>query len=401
MQRLRRLALAAVAVTLVLTLVACGGSDDDEGATQPASTSPATTTGDSVVAESKANIEALYAGQAFVEPPAESPPPQRGKKIWQINVGLVLPGAALVADVTKEAAKEMGWDLTIYDAKLSVDKMQDGIQQAIAARADGILLYAIDCAPVQAALKQAKAANIPTVAVESLDCDEFEESPGPALFTEKVKYNVGDFRDWVAGLGKSQADWIIAQSEGKAKAIVFSQTDLQIAVGIYQAFRDRFAKCTTCETVEVIEFTSADMGPKLQQKAEQALVSHPDATAVAVTYDEIITAGVGSAILASGRNDELDVVAGGGFESNAALVRENRGQDAGFSTATSVLPWEAWALVDTMNRTLAGEPAENSGIGIAFFDREHNLGTSGPTPSPTPIDFAASYKKAWAAAEGS
>src|SRR5207244_3512101 len=71
----------------------------------------------------------------------------------------------------------------------------DGIRQAIAAKADGIILWAVDCAPVKAPLQDAKKAGIPVVGWEAIDCDQTIDKAGqvkasgqPGLFSATITY---------------------------------------------------------------------------------------------------------------------------------------------------------------------------------------------------------------------
>jgi ribose transport system substrate-binding protein len=390
-----RLVMLGLASALVLALAACGGDDNNDSSTQAATTGGASTSGASsdVVAEAKQKVEAFFAGENFKEPPAESPPPQTGKNVWQVSVGLALPASGQFADAVKDSAKTLGWTVTVYDAKFSPDRFQEGIRQAIADKADGIVLYNIDCNLARPAMEQANKAGIPLIGAESLDCSD--SKPGDeSLFDGELIYTYGDFPTWVNGLGAAQADWVIAHSEGKAKAIVFSQKDLQTGVLVDQGFRKEFAKCTTCEVARTVNFEATDLGPKLQEKTQQAILQTPDADYIVVPYDDLMTGGIAAAVNASGRKDKIQVIAGGGYANNLDLVRKNQGQNAGYITS---IPWEGYAA-DTLNRVLAGEKAVNSGAGIGLFDKDHNVPASGAAPDP--YDYAALYKKAWEAAKG-
>jgi ribose transport system substrate-binding protein len=386
-----------VLIALSLAVAACGGDDSNDGAaTTPAATSATTQpAGDDAVAQAKATVEGLYEQGSYEAPPATSPPPQRGKNVWSIVAGLAAPGQVLFADGAKAGAKEMGWDLTTFDGKFDPSRYAEGVQQAIADRADGIILYTIDCNLIEPALKQAKAAKIPIASADGFDCNEQKEGK-PSYFDAQVTYTMGGFADLAKAMGKAEAEWIIAKTDGKAKLVYFHHKDLQIGVQLDQGFRAAFAKCTTCEMSREVEFLITDLGPKLQEKAQQALLQTPDANAVMVPYDDLITAGVGAAVKSSGRNDELNVIGGGGFPANMDVVRKNGGQDAGYAFSA---PWEGWAAVDTLNRVLAGQEPEGSGIGLAIFDREvGNLPATGPAVAP--FDFAAAYKKAWSEGKG-
>jgi ribose transport system substrate-binding protein len=396
-QRSLRLLLSCLVIASVMALAACGGDDNksDAGGSGGGAASTAATTANvsDAVTKAKARMEQLYAGEDFDPPPATAPKAEPGKNVWVVVTGLAFAGSALFADAAKAGAKELGWTVTVYDGKFSPDRYQDGIRQAIADKADGILLYNVDCNLAQSALEQARKAKVPIVATESVDCS-FSKADAESLFDAQVTYTSGDFPALTKALGQAQADWIISKTEGKAKVIHFKETDLQTAVLIADGFDAQIKTCTTCEVVDEITFVATDLGPKLQEKAQQALLQHPDANAVMTPYDDVIIAGIGAAIKASGRAEKLNTVAGAGYASNVEIVKKRAGQDGGYSVS---IPWEGWHAIDTINRVFAGEEAVSSGIGVGFFDREHNLPESGPTVPP--VDFVAAYKKAWAAAK--
>jgi ribose transport system substrate-binding protein len=334
----------------------------------------------------KQRLKDLYAGVTFKSPPASGPKPQAGKNIWLIDFGLAAAEGALVADGTKAAGAELGWKVTVYDGKFEPARFLDGVRQAIAAKADGIFLYAVDCAPVKAALQQAKAAKIKVVGAESLDCGE----GAAGLYDGSVSYSQGGFLEWAHSAGSAEADWAIAQTNGKANVINLFQNDTASTKAIQDGFVKGLESCSGCKVAQTVTFGGTELGPKLQEKVQQAILKNADANVLMVPYDGALTAGVNAAVMASGRNAELNVVAGGGLGPNMDLVRKDRGQDAGYSTS---LAWEGWAGLDAFNRLFNGRQPEPSGIGMQVFDKDHNMPASGPwTPK---IDFAAAYKQAW------
>jgi ribose transport system substrate-binding protein len=392
LSRLGRIALYAVlALALALFVAACG-DDDDSGGTSTADAAGEQAGGDDGVAAAKQTLAALYTGETFKEPPQDSPKPEAGKNVWVIPFGLEAPEGADWSKAAKRAGEVMGWDVTSFDGKFSPDEYLQGIRQAIADKADAIALYVIDCAPVRAGLQQAREAGIKIVAAQGADCDQTKEGSEP-LFDGSVDYTQGDFEEWGRALGAAQADWIIAKTDGKAKAIELWETDTFITNAMHEGYVAEMGTCSGCEIVGTVEFLATDFGPKLQEKAEQALLKQPDANAVAVPYDGVMTAGVAPAIKSSGRSDQLFVIAGVGLEANIELIRSGGGQDAGYGVSVR---WEGYAAMDAVNRLLNGEEPANSGNGIGMFDAENGLPDSGQWEPP--IDFAAGYEKAWRAA---
>jgi len=344
-----------------------------------------------VLAYAQQQVEQAYKGTTRT-PPAAAPKPQKGKKVWIISPGQVGESASIATNAAKEAGELIGWNMTLFDAKLDASMFGTGIRQAIAAKADGVILHAIDCAWVKQPLVEAHAANVKLVAYYALDCDD-PSVKGEKLFDATVDFGsqFGSYAELTRAWGAVKADWIIAKTQGNAKVIGFRQDEFSVVKYIREGFDQELAKCKTCEIVKNVDLTLDDFGPKLQQKAQGALLQHPEANAVHVPYDSLMHLGIGAAIVESGRVDRLHVVAGEGYPSNIQLIRDKKGQEAANAYPNV---WTGYAAIDTLNSVFHGQRAHDSGIGWKLIDREHNLPPPGKGYEPDQ-DFRAAYKKAW------
>lgn len=404
-ERWRLGSLVAVVAAAGLIAAGCGSSGDDTdtgtAATQDGAASTSTTTDGGGLAVAEKNLQALYDGTNFGQPPAESPKPQAGKNVWQIIVGLGSPSTLLWSNGMKAAGEELGWDVHVFDGQYNPSKWLEGVQQAVAANADGIVLIAVDCAPVKAGLEQARKAGIKIAAIQSADCNDSNPNSQP-LFDQTVKYNVGDgsLHGLVDQIDYSQADWVAKQTDGKAKIIILNSDELLVIKWQTEAFKKRLAEiCPDCEIVEQVEFKTADLlGPDLRQKIEQSLLKHPEANAFVSPFDDpIVSSGGDAAIRGTGRSDQISVIGATGTAGSLKQIADNKGLDA---TVTLPFEWEGWALADTLNRAFAGQASENSGIGIGLVDKDHPPKTTSTGEFDPPVDFKAAYKEAWQAAQG-
>jgi ribose transport system substrate-binding protein len=389
-------------VILVLSLLACnrGKSSEDPGsasataATLASANATATTNvpvDPQMLAEAQKQVDIAYKGTDRT-PPASAPKPQTGKKVWIISPGQVGESASIPTNATKEAGEAIGWKMTIFDGKLDPSTYPTGVRQAVAAKADGIILDAIDCAVVKQALIEARAAKVKTVAFYALDCND-PSIKGDPLFDGMVNFGLqyGDYASLIRAWGAAKADWIIVKTKGKAKVISFKEDEFLVVKYIREGFEQELAKCKSCEIVKTVDLTLADFGPKLQQKAQGALLQHPEANAIHAPYDTLMHFGIASAIMESGRNDQLEAIAGEGFPSNIQLIRDSKGQDAANAFPAA---WTGYAAVDTMNSLFNGQPPQDSGEGFKLIDREHNMPALGKGYEPD-VDFRVAYKRAW------
>lgn len=391
-------------VVLFVALASCSKSEPTTSpaasATTPsssASTSAAETAKGDVDPEMLANaqkaVDAAYKGTERT-PPASAPKPAKGKTVWIISPGQIGESASIPTNAAKEAGEALGWKMTIYDGKLDVANFSTGIRQAVAAKADGVILDAIDCALVKQALTEAKNAKVKIIGYYALDCDD-PNVKGTAMFDGSVNFGsqFGDYAALTKAWGAVKADWVITKSKGRAKVISFKEDELLVVKYIREGFEEELAKCKTCEVVKTVDFTLTDLGPKLQQKTQSALLQHPEATAVHVPYDSALLLGISAALLESGRNDKLDVVGGEGFPTNLQLIRDNKGEDAANAFPAK---WTGYASIDSMNSVFNGQMPQDSGIGYRLIDKDHNLPASGGYEPP--VDYRAAYKKAWGVA---
>lgn len=379
--QVKRLAgLAGATIFAALVLAACGSSNS--GGTDETASS-----GD--VAKYEKQLDALYKGT--YEPPSGGPvSPPKGKNVWIISTGQEIETAQNASAAMEEAGKTLDWDVTLFDGKFESSRQLSGIEQALADKADGIVLLYVDCAPVKAGIQQARDAGVAVVGIESKDCE-------PGLESHVVKYaGDEDFATWVAhGFGGTQAKWVIAKTKGQAKTIVAVESDLYTTAVTYDpGITDEFAKCKTCEIVDTIEFTGPEFGPPLQQKIEQSLNKNPDANSFIGAYDAVLTGGGGAAALrASGRLDQIESMGGEGSKPGIELIYDQAGMDACSGIPTG---WEGYGAIMGLARIFAGQDPEmgNSGIGSQACDIDHNLPPKGKSYE-APIDYVAEYQKLW------
>jgi ribose transport system substrate-binding protein len=380
--QVKRLAgLAGAAILTALVLAACGGSSSNGGTGEKASS------GD--IAKYQQQLDALYKG-TYAAPSGGPVKPPPGKNVWIISTGQEIETAQNAAAAMEEAGQALSWEVTLFDGKFESSRQLSGIEQALADKADGIVLLYVDCAPVKAGIQQAEKAGVAVVGIESKDCE-------PSLENHVVKYaGDEDFATWVAhGFGGTQAKWVIAKTKGQAKTIVTVESDLYTTAVTYDpGITDEFAKCKTCEIVDTIEFTGPEFGPPLQQKIEQSLNKHPEANSFIAAYDAVLTGGGGAAALrASGRIDEIESMGGEGSKPGIELIYDHAGMDACSGIPTA---WEGYGAIMGLARIFAGQDPEkgNSGIGSQACDSGHNLPPKGQSYQ-APIDFVAEYHKLW------
>ncbi|MDN4172350.1 sugar ABC transporter substrate-binding protein [Nocardioides sp. SOB77] len=336
--------------------------------------------------------ESFYDQGSYSEPPSTGPTAQEGYRIAVVNAGVQSPSGTKQVNAAREVAELLDWELSVFDGEYEPSAYQEGIRRAITQGADVIWLYSIDCPLVKTALVEARRAGIPVVSQESADCNEVDPAD-KSYFAESLQFSEGSFIDWGKALGAAQATWLLAKLGQDADIIEVSVPDLVVLQALHDGFTEVMnERCPDCK-VTTVEAQIADLGPTLQEKSETALLRNPSANGMAVSYDDLMTAGGSAAVMASGRNSSIEVVAGTGFPANVELVRDDQGQDAGFAYD---MGFETWAAADMVNRLLAGQKQDPAGsdVGVAVYDRESGLPTEG-SDWTTDIDYKSVYKKVW------
>jgi ribose transport system substrate-binding protein len=375
----------SVGVAGALVLSACGGST--VGAEGPAGDSSA------IVAESTNAVDKFFANDgAPLEVPAIASNLD-GKRIMYLSAGLSSPSGSAGVKTLTELSKDLGFSLIPFDGQFTPSKYQEGMRQAISQKVDALIVYGVDCPGNEAALKEVRAASIPIIGLQSVDCSELSPGVEP-MFDSQTLYQVDGkgtaYETWAAN-GVAQADYLISKLKGNVKVIQFDVPDFLVTSSLGKAFAKRMSECATCQVVETIQVGVADFGPGLQQKAEQALLKHPEANAVAINYDDLVTLGISAAIKGSGRGDDILTIAGTGYEATMDLIRKKQGLDAGWVQNHE---WDHYAVADTLIRHFAGKEGAKVAVPVILYDREHNMADSGEFIPKT--DFKSAFHKAWA-----
>ena len=385
---------AAILVLVAsLALSACGDSSDSSSTTDTSASSESgsedgSSGGGASLEAAETQVEEAY-GARYTEPPSKSVPAAKEKDVWMISPGNASPNSAAFYFAAKEAAAKIGWKLTLFDGKLDPSKPPEGIRQAVASGADGIIVIAIDCAPAKSAYEVAKEADVKVVPLVAFDCSESEPG-GDTLFSAPI--SLGDrYQSWTEAYeswGSDLAAWAITDANGEANTINTTNDQYKIITDTEDGFASRMAECEECENTEM-PWVVEEAGAKLAAKVQAEILRNPEATALNNSINPGL--GIAQGIVQSGKAAEIAGVGGYGLPEDIVMVQEgNKGLKA---VAAWPLKWWSWAAVDTLNSIFAGEEPEDSGLGWQMIDADHNL-PKGEEFVPT-VDFEADYAKRW------
>lgn len=368
----RAAALVAAAVATAVVLAACGSSNPSSAASAPHGRAEASAT--SLVSQAKAALAVNYRGTDGPLPKS-APTPPKGKSVWIIACSLSAQGCADPAKAAAQAAQRLGWTTHVEDGQLNPATYNSLIREAVAAKANAIILVSVDCDTTKSSLQAAKSAGVKIVGVYALDCNATSKG-GPALFSTQITYENGmTYGRWLEGpYAQSIADWTIAKTDGKANVIMVRENDVEAVKYINNGYQAAMKKCATCK-LTTVSITGADLlNGQLQTKVATAINQNPAANVVMVPYDAAVTLGVSAAVEASGR--KILLTGSEGLTPNIAMIKSGKGQDF---AAGAPARWVGWAAIDELIRSFDHKPAVNEGIGLQSIDAQHNI------PKETPF----------------
>jgi ribose transport system substrate-binding protein len=390
-RKLRVVLAVGVALALAATVAGCGGTPSDpDGRTESLSASVA---GDGqLLAESRAVVASAWKG-TYKSPDPGIRLAAKGKKIAVISRGQQSPSSSVPVSGAVEAAKALGWQVTVLDLKLIPSSAPAVVQQAIDLGVDGIVAN-FDCAYAPAQFAAAKARGIKIVPLFGFDCTDpsVTGKPGESQFTTFVNYGVArvDTAKYTMNFGAVAAHAVIAATNGTAKVIAFNDESSTVLHYTHAGFIETIKRCEGCEILEVVEFGTNELGPVLAAKAKAALDRHPDATVIRSAHSAATQLSIAPALISTGRQSNVLVIGGEGQARDLDLIRTKQGLSMTLNTDSQ---WAGWATVDSLNSAFNGENPRPAGFGGLLIDRDHNLPPSGPVQHN--VNFKSVYRKAW------
>lgn len=381
-------------------LAACGSSNSSSTSTPAATVKPAantttTATGADGVAAAQSAVDAAVKG--LYRDPAPGPAAQKGKNVWIVTCGMVVPGCSAPALGAQEAAKSLGWKTTIADGKITPAGYTAALKQALAAKPDGIIAIAMDCTNAKAAYQQVHDAGIPLIGVYQFDCND-PSVGGPKLFTSPINTGTGadtaGTAKWFQSWGKLHADYMIAKTNGKAKVVAFTHPEFLLQTNEDKGFFDELKTCPGCTVVEKTSIPITDLaGPAAPQKVAASLQKHSEANAVYFPSDTLL--GVSAQVLrTTGRSSQLTVVGGEGYPNTQQMLKDGTAD----ALVGNPAAWLGWCGADGLNRILAKQPVADCGIDFQILTKDNVASLeTGPKKQWEPsIDFQSAFKQMWA-----
>jgi ribose transport system substrate-binding protein len=356
--RRSRFAIATNVVVLAAAGLAagCGSSSSSTSsvAAAKASTSGAASPTSAV---DKLVADHMKPNNAFRAPgPAVDAKSLKGKTIWFIPLGAVIPVLGVEAKGIQEAAEGLGVTVKTCDGKLQPAAAASCIKQATDSGADGILIDSVTPQTVAPALKAAAAKKVPVVQMFGLKGDA-------STYTQYVS-----LQDVTAHA--LAADWIIADSKGKANVLATKVVGDAAATNTYVSggAKQFQQSCPDCKIAEVT--STPTTVPAITASTSSAFLKHPNITYGFPQFDFLAPLFARGAQQA-GKTQKIKLVSTNAALSSMKLVKS--GQQA--ADAATNRNYGGWLAVDAWIRMALGKaPQTGDFMPSRIFDKT-NIGS--------------------------
>jgi ribose transport system substrate-binding protein len=253
------------------------------------------------------------------------------------KVGFVVcssPSCVPLAGFLKSATDALGWSLTTVNA--SASDPGSAVQQLIDSGVDYVAETGSDMKQFQTQVAQLKSKNIPL-----FECYATDVPGGPS----NNLYSDCQDASSTKGYGSALADWVVADSGGKAHTLVVTLPAFPILTAQVNAVHSEFSSaCPTCKTSDLAVTASDLSSGAVPNNIASYLQTHTDINYIYETFNGL-DSGVAKAIQSAGLS-KVKIV--GTQEGSPQLQEIMSGSEA----AWTALPQEyaMWNMADKMAR---------------------------------------------------
>lgn len=390
----RLIALLGTAITVV-ALAACGSSSSSSssaGSSGSSATSASTASSSSGGSGSCQGQATALVNQYKAPSGWDSPGPSfstsglKGKTIYWISLNADIPFTQDVFAGFKEAAQAAGVKYVFFNGAGNASTESRGIEEAISAHADLIMIQSFPVTQVSVAVKDANNAHIPIVEAFNTNAGA---PPDPGVQAE-VSYNY-------TLAGSLMATDAVRISNCKVKGVTFTSYDEAVAPDGVNGIKSSLAKyCpSTCSTT-VENALIAEWSTRLAGLAQTA-AENPSVNWMFPLYDGE-TLFVDPAIAQANAQTRVKVAS---YNATKGIVNElAKSTSPLWVDVGSPLEWSGWAIADQSFRVMAKAPlSKNENIPLRIFDKDNikSIDLSQPESSwyGGATDFKAEYMKLW------
>jgi ribose transport system substrate-binding protein len=381
----RYLAVAGVVGSLTLA-AACGSSSS--GSSAGGGSSPSASSGSSGLAAVQAAVASESAKLSSYPVPTQSVSgvsSLTGKTVYYIPITQQAPQFAVTGTALKKALSAIGAKLVICNGNSNPSTIGGCVTQAIGANAGAIIADSIPYVLAANGFASAQAKGIPV-----LITDQIADPSHPASKT----------LGYLEGAGSEQlkdvADWIIADSGGKAKVVVDEATDSPSTIAYVGTAQKEFSsKCPQC-TVTINKISSANFN-LIASSTSSAVLKTAGVNYVLSEFNEFLQPIIGG-VQQSGKIAQVKGASTAADTSGLSMLAKKNFLyvDAGQASA-----YQGWADADAAIRLMLKQTLPTYTIPARLFTRD-NVSSVTDTEAAQqsgswfgPTTFASQFRSLW------
>ncbi len=285
-----------------------------------------------------------YAGpQTVWQGPTSAPSPAKAKFVVYLSGDEQNDISREYGLYMKEAAAKLGWKITVIDGKGSPASWVAGFNQAIALKPDGIAIFA-DAKSLQDPIRTAADQGITVIGLHAASL------PGPAPDLHLFVNIQEDPRE----IGKAEADWAIADSDGKAHVVVVTHNEYQIAATKSGATRDEIQACQGCKVLDYANFPASEAAQRMPQLTTSWVQRFGLPLYITSVGDNDLDFAVPALRSAGVNPDQAKLIGADGNRS--AYERIRKGNQYQTVTVSEPIELQAYQAIDEFNRAFSKAP---------------------------------------------
>jgi ribose transport system substrate-binding protein len=380
----RWLAPCAAFIAASVALAGCGSSSSSS-TSSTASGSSSAAPGVTKAKQEVASLSAMTGSYPVPTASVSGVSKFKGRTVYYIPLVQQIPGFVVTAQTMKVALAKAGLSLQVCDGQGQPSAVAACVQQAVGAKAAGIITDAIPYGMAGNAFNAAKGKGVPIIIADQI-------APAGTTNSNQLTYVPG-----VIDQPSQIAWWLIADSKGSANAIIAEEADspsskqyVTTSMGIYKQY------CPGCKiTLKTITATTPSL---LASATSSNILAAPSATYYYTEFEDSLQPTV-QGIQQSGRTTMSLSVAGGSVNGLGLL----KGNSVVKAVVAVDQAYAGWALTDEILRMMTKSGPVNEVFPSRLFTKQ-NIGSIQVTPAAQAsgewfgnTSYQSAFSKLWGA----
>jgi ribose transport system substrate-binding protein len=356
------LAPCAALIAASVAVAGCGSGSNNSSSSSSSSSASAAPAGVATAQQQVASLSATTATYPVPTGSVNGVKKLKGQTVYYIPLVQQIPGFVVTAATMKTALAKAGLKLQVCNGQGQPSAVAACVQQAVGAKAAGIITDAIPYGMAANALGAAKGKGIPVIIA-----DQFPSAGNTN--TNQLAYVPG-----VVNQPSQIAWWMIANSQGKANAIIAEEADSPSSMQYVTNSLPIYKKyCPGC-TITVKKIT-ASTNSLLASATSSNILANPSATYYYTEFEDSLQPTV-QGIQQSGKSGISLSVAGGSVDGLGLL----KGNSVVKAVVVVDQAYAGWALTDEILRMATKSGPVNETFPSRLFTAQ-NIGSIQVTPA--------------------